>query len=205
MMPYGLPFVRRSLIARLLAASALALVVLTTCPVPTFAHALLEKSTPATGGQLDSPGQILASFSEAVEPQFSELQVLDANRKRVDLGDSQGALGDPKSLTVSVPKLPDATYLVAWRTLSAVDGHVVRGVFPVVVGAGGIDIADTDAPAFVPAAQDVLARWVGYAAALLLAGGFIFRLLVVGPSLRRVPGHLALRLLSERAHARLSR
>jgi copper transport protein len=187
MMSSASPLLRFPLAARLLAATALTLVVLTTCPTPTFAHALLEKSTPATGGQLDSPGQIMATFSEAVEPQFSELQVLDVNRKRVDAGDSQGALGDPKSLVVSVPKLSDGTYMVSWRTLSAVDGHVVRGVFPVVVGAGGLDIAVADAPAFVPAPQDVAARWIGYAAILLLAGSLIFRRLIARPALRLAP------------------
>src|SRR5690349_6118510 len=98
--------------ARALVGVALAVLLLGGATTPASAHALIEKSTPATGGQLDSPGQIMATFSEAVEPQFSELQVLDANRKQVDAGDSHGALGDPKSLTVSVPQLPDGTYLV---------------------------------------------------------------------------------------------
>jgi copper transport protein len=172
---------------RTLLVVVLAGLVLATSTRPAWAHALLEKSTPATGGQLDSPGQIIATFSEAVEPQFSELQVLDANRKRVDAGDSQGALGDPKSLVVSVPKLPDGTYMVAWRNLSAVDGHVVRGVFPVVVGAGGIELPTMDAPVFVPSPQDVVARWIGYAAALLLAGSLIFRRLSARPALRIAP------------------
>src|SRR5690242_18632552 len=115
-------------VSRPLAALAAALVVLVAAPTPTFAHALLDKSQPASGGRLDAPGQVQASFTEAIEPSFSELQVLDASRKRVDNGDSAATLGSDKSLTVSVPELPDGTYLVAWRTLSAVDGHVVRGV-----------------------------------------------------------------------------
>ena len=30
------------------------------------------------------------------------------------------APGEPKSLVVSVPQLPDGTYMIAWRALSAV-------------------------------------------------------------------------------------
>src|SRR5439155_4796079 len=130
----------RARISRLLSACAVAVVLFATVPSLTFAHALYDKSQPASGGQLDSPGQLQVSFTEAVEPQFSELQVLDVSRKRVDLGDSHAAAGDGKALVVSVPQIQDGTYLVAWRALSAVDGHVTRGVFPVVVGAGGLQV-----------------------------------------------------------------
>jgi copper transport protein len=146
-------------------------------------HALYDKSQPSSGGQLDTPGQIQVSFTEDVEPQFSELQVLDASRRRVDLQDSHGPPGAPRALIVSVPQLPDGTYMVAWRALSAVDGHVTRGVFPLVVGTGGLDLSATEAPAYVPGVPDVLARWIGYLAALLLVGAFIFRRLVAGPAL----------------------
>jgi methionine-rich copper-binding protein CopC len=166
---------------------ALAAVLLGTTARPASAHALYEKSQPATGGQLETPGQIQVSFTEDVEPQFSQLEVLDTSRRKVDLDDSHSPPGSPKALTVSVPQLPDGTYMVAWRALSAVDGHVTRGVFPLVVGAGGLDLAMTEAPAYVPGAPDVLARWVGYAAAVVLAGGLLFRLLIAGPALRRVP------------------
>src|SRR5262249_21613431 len=79
------------------------------------------------------------------------------------------------------------TYMVAWRALSAVDGHVTRGVFPLVVGAGGLDLTATEAPVFVPGVPDVLARWIGYAAAVVLAGSLLFRLLVARPALRQAP------------------
>jgi copper transport protein len=172
--------------ARPLAALVVAVALFALAPSQTFAHAELDKSTPGTGGQLDAPGQILATFTEAVEPSFSELQVLDVNRKRVDLGDTQGTLGNPKGLTVSVPQLPDGTYLVAWRTLSAVDGHVVRGVFPVVVGAGGLQVPVEDNAVFVPNPGDVLARWLGYGSALALVGGLLFSALVARRPLARL-------------------
>src|SRR4051812_7901259 len=166
---------------------ALAAVLLGTTARRASAHALYEKSQPATGGQLETPGQVQVSFTEDVEPQFSQLEVLDTSRRKVDLDDSHGPPGSPKALIVSVPQLPDGTYMVAWRALSAVDGHVTRGVFPLVVGAGGLDLSMTEAPVFVPAVPDVLARWIGYAAALLLAGSLIFRRLISSPALRRAP------------------
>jgi copper transport protein len=150
---------------------------------PALAHALYEKSQPATGSQLEAPGQIQVWFTEDVEPEFSRLEVLDTSRRRVDLDDSHGVLGTGRALIVSVPELPDGTYMVAWRALSAVDGHVTRGVFPLVVGAGGLDLSVTESPAYVPGIPDVLARWVGYLAALLLAGGFLFRRFVAGPAM----------------------
>jgi copper transport protein len=163
---------------RLLCAVVIAAVLLAGSVASASAHALYEKSQPASGGQLETPGQIQVSFTEDVEPQFSELEVLDTSRKRVDLGDSHLTPGSTKSLVVSVPNLPDGTYMVAWRALSAVDGHVTRGVFPLVVGAGGLDLWVADAPAYVPNAADVAARWLGYVAALALLGGFLFNLLV---------------------------
>ena len=34
---------------------------------------------------------------------------------------------DHKSMTVTVPDLPQGTYTVVWKTLSAADGHAVKG------------------------------------------------------------------------------
>ena len=177
---------RHSIFASALAATLLAAMLLGGAARPALAHALYEKSQPATGSQLETPGQIQVWFTEDVEPEFSRLEVLDTNRRRVDLDDSHATLGTGRALIVSVPQLPDGTYMVAWRALSAVDGHVTRGVFPLVVGAGGLDLSMAESPAYVPGVPDVLARWVGYLAALLLAGGFLFRRLVAGPALSQV-------------------
>src|SRR3712207_5211993 len=148
------------------------LLVLTVAPTA-FGHALYLRSEPASGGQLVAPGQIQVWFTEEVEPSFSKLEVLDAARRRVDNADTRPVPGDPRSLVLSVGTLPDGTYSVSWQALSAVDGHVTRGVFPLVVGAGGLTGALEEETAFVPNARDVVARWLGYLAALALLGGFI--------------------------------
>jgi copper transport protein len=193
------PLVDRRVLTRLLVACAIAILALGAAGRTASAHALYEKSQPASGGQLETPGQVQVSFTEAVEPQFSQLEVLDVSRKKVDLGDSHAAPGTGKALVVSVPQLPDGTYMVAWRALSAVDGHVTRGVFPLVVGAGGLDLSVADAPVYVPNPGDVLARWLGYVSAVALLGAFAFNILVarrpLGTSARaEVAGLYATRL-----------
>jgi copper transport protein len=171
---------------RVLAGLLLVSVAIAGSPRVASAHALYEKSQPASGAQLEAPGQIQVWFTEAVEPTFSVLEVLDVSRKRVDLQDTHAAPGESRALLVSVPELPDGTYMVAWRALSSVDGHVTRGVFPLVVGAGGLTITVEDEPVALPNPLDVVTRWIIYTGSLALAGGFIFRLLVARASLRRL-------------------
>src|SRR5215213_35135 len=141
-------------------------------------HALYVRSEPASGVRFVPPGQIQVWLTEAVEPDFSKIEVLDSTRKRVDLDDTHAVPEDPKSLIVSVGQVPDGTYTVSWKALSAVDGHVTQGLFPLVVGEGGLTIDLEEAPGYVPNVRDVVARWASFVAALALAGGFIFRLFV---------------------------
>ena len=163
---------------------ALATLLLLAVAPSAFGHALYERSEPASGGQLVAPGQVHVWLTEAVEPSFSKLEILNSARGRVDNGDTRAVPGEPRALVVSVGELPDGTYTVSWQALSAVDGHVTRGVFPLVVGAGGISGALEEAPAFVPSARDIAARWLAYLATLALAVGFIFRLLILAPAAR---------------------
>src|SRR5215213_9564974 len=150
---------------------------------PALAHALYVKSEPASGARFVPPGQIQIAFTEAVEADLSKIEVLDSTRKRVDRDDTSPVPGDPRSLVVSVGEISDGTYTVSWNALSAVDGHVTQGLFPLVVGEGGLSIDLEEAPAYVPNVRDVIARWASYVAALALTGGFLFRLAVVAPAL----------------------
>lgn len=148
-----------------------------------FAHATYVRSDPSTGGQLSTPGRIRVIFTEDVEAPFSELQVLDAARRRVDNRDTAPVQGDPKSLTISVPTLADGTYLVTWKTLSAVDGHTARGLFPIAVGAGGVgEIAEIEEARANP--LEVLFRALVFYGTLTLTGLAAFIGLILYPSLR---------------------
>src|SRR5260221_10844249 len=109
--------------AVLLAALGLGLVT----PTSVFAHANLERADPAPGAALDQPPRELRlQFSEAADASFSRIQVLNDRKEQVDRGDSRVAPADPRTMLVSMPdSLPNGVYTVAWRTLSAVDGHTV--------------------------------------------------------------------------------
>ena len=116
-----------------------------------FAHAYLESSTPAAGASLSqAPDQLRLTFTEAVDPSFSNVQVLDARRQQVDKGDSHVAPDDPRSMIVSLGSVPDGLYTVAWRTLSSVDGHSVNGAYPLFIG-----IAPSAVPVTAGATSDV--------------------------------------------------
>jgi len=121
-------------------------------PGTALAHANLDRADPLPGAQLDQPPrQLQLFFSEAVDGSFSRVQPLNAERESVDRGDSHVAPTDPRSLIVSLPdQLPNGVYTVAWRTLSAVDGHSVDGAYPLIVGpmpAEGVRLAAHEVPA----------------------------------------------------------
>jgi copper resistance protein C len=93
------------------------------------AHAFLDHATPAVGSEVHGPpAQVKLWFTQALEPAFSKVQVLDAKGNQVDKGDVEVDHSDPTLLEVSVPPLGPGEYRVAWRVLS-VDTHVTEGNF----------------------------------------------------------------------------
>jgi copper transport protein len=160
--------------------------------LPALAHANLVRSDPSSGAVLaTAPKQVQIWFSEQPDTHFSDVQVLDVQRQRVDAGDMHVAPDDALSLIVGIkPNLPDGLYTVAWRTVSAVDGHLVNGNVPFFVGQppqGTIlpsaTQAGTAAGGSTPTAAEVLIRWLSLLSAAVLFGGFAFWLLVLAPSL----------------------
>jgi methionine-rich copper-binding protein CopC len=93
------------------------------------AHAFLDHAIPAVGSSLHgSPSQVKLWFTQALEPAFSSVQVLDRSGARIDKADAKVDPGDPTLLLVSLPRLEPGTYRVTWRVLS-VDTHVTEGDF----------------------------------------------------------------------------
>lgn len=93
------------------------------------AHALLENASPPVGGAVPaSPPELVITFSEAVEPLFSTIEVHDANGVRVDSGKPHAAPDDARKLMLRLPRLPPGTYTVVWRVTS-VDTHKTEGRF----------------------------------------------------------------------------
>ncbi len=161
---------------------------------PVFAHALLVRSVPEANATLDrAPAQIELFFTETLEPSFSTITVLNSSAAQVDNGDTKLDPADSTHLTVSIRSLPDGVYTVAWKALSAVDGHVTTGSFPFAVG-------NVDAAALQAAAQaskqiklsigEVIAKWLVYLSALALTGGTLFVLAVWQPAHRVVQAEM---------------
>lgn len=96
---------------------------------PAFAHGFMDRSSPAAGSTVHgSPEEVKLSFSQAVEPAFCTVQVVDGNGKQVDRKDKRADASDPTLLRVSLQPLAPGTYRVTWRVLSK-DGHVTKGSF----------------------------------------------------------------------------
>src|SRR5579885_3222388 len=182
---------RRPALPALLAVLGLAVIVL--CAAPAAAHANLVRSDPAAGAVLSAaPAQVQLWFSEEPDPHFSDVQVIEASGRRVDRADMHPAPGDSLSLIAGVRSpLGDGLYTIVWKTVSAVDGHVVSGSVPFYVGqppAGvAVPAAAQSSPAggaALPGPGAVFARWLGLLSGVLLAGGFAFWALVLLPALR---------------------
>jgi copper resistance protein C len=94
-----------------------------------FAHAQLEKATPAVGGTVASASEIRLEFSEGVEPRFSGVTLTGAGGAAVPLGQAKVEAGDQKVLIVPIAKaLAPGAYRVHWHAVS-VDTHHTQGTF----------------------------------------------------------------------------
>jgi len=93
-----------------------------------FAHAQLEKATPAVGGTVAGASEIRLEFSEGVEPRFSKVSVTGP-AGAVPLGAAKTAPGDQAVLIVPISKpLSAGVYKVHWQAVS-VDTHHTQGTF----------------------------------------------------------------------------
>ena len=155
-------------------------------PAPAEAHANLVESDPAVNSVLpESPDSVTIRFTEPLEPELSEIRVLDAQGRRVDNGDSKVDPNDPHLLSVSVEPLENGTYTVAWKNVSTVDGHRVRGAFVFSVGEQTSTVTST-----IVAEQPLLqspvepaARWIILLNILSVVGGMTFLVFVARPAL----------------------
>jgi copper transport protein len=157
------------------------------------AHANLERSSPSSNAVLpQAPRQILIVFSEEPEPRFSEIAVYQASGAPVEAGPLHPLPGQPRTYAVDLPALPDGPYTVAWKTLSAVDGHTAAGAYTFAVGVG----QTPGAPSLPVAATaetsldwpEAAIRWLTYLGTAVLVGAVPFSAFVAGPSFRSRPG-----------------
>jgi len=93
-----------------------------------FAHARPKVMLPAADSVGPSPAMVSITFSEAVEPKFSSINVTNEQGKKLNTVSSVPVAGDPKTLTLALPVLPPGGYLVQWVSLAA-DGHRLEGEY----------------------------------------------------------------------------
>ncbi len=149
------------------------------------AHALPQSSVPSPGAQLaQAPTQVSIVFGERPDPKLSSIKVLDSTGTAVTSGPTVVAAGNADELVVPLNPLPEGVYTVAWRTVSAVDGHIASGSFAFGVGgaappapaAGAGQGASTSSAGPSPFA--IASRWLLYLGLVLLLGTAIFGTLV---------------------------
>lgn len=152
-------------------------------------HAVPITREPSANAVLSKPPhEVVIRFSERVDPRASTLEVLDARGQRVDHGGAAVDPGDPWRYRVGLHGLANGVYTVAWRVLSADDGHITDGAHVFAVGAASLPTA----PARVTLGGSglrPLARWL-----VVVGGSLLLGATVVGPWLSRDLGRSGLRL-----------
>lgn len=148
-----------------------------------LAHAAFLRADPPPHSVLpEHVHEVTVWFSEPLEPQFSEIQVLDTQGQRVDSGNSHVLDDDDQAMSVSLPTLPDGTYTVAWRNVSTVDGHTLRGSYVFSFGQAMTGaVAEATSTAVESAPLTPLARGLALLGALTIAGGLFFERLLILP------------------------
>ena len=166
---------RRALLLLLTAAT-----LLVCAAAPASAHAIIRATSPADGEELNAiPEQVTLEFNEPVSTSAGGIRVFNSKGARVDAGDAETPTDKLESVQVSLrPDLPDGTYIVSWRALSA-DSHPVHGAFVFTVGEADADEAVIGQ--ILQGASDTnwqtaatVLRFLQYLAALLAAGGAFF-------------------------------
>lgn len=155
------------------------------------AHARLLASDPPPGSVLlQAPAEIRLTFSEAIDPRFSRADLLTADGTPMPVAPLTTDPADTRTAIVRLedaPSLAPGSYLLVWRVLSAVDGHVTTGTVAFSVGTGELPSGSSLTAA--PGAADDLSwwrlviRWLELSALMAVAGGFAFSALVARPAM----------------------
>jgi copper transport protein len=158
-----------------------------------LAHANLLQAEPQPNSVImEPPTQIILSFTEALEPSSSSIELLDGSGQPVNTPGP--ATVDPAHeavMSLQLPPLEDGVYTVSWRALSAVDGHLTRGVYGFIVGEATAEAQAALAEAGGGQASPgtfgeasplgVLARMLTLVGGALLVGGFALHLILWSP------------------------
>ena len=99
-----------------------------------FAHAYLTSSSPKAGATVGlDTSHIQLSFTEAVQPKFCTVTVVDGMGMHAETGKPEKVPGHGDELTVPVHFQVGGIYTVTWHALS-VDTHKTHGTYSFTVG-----------------------------------------------------------------------
>lgn len=146
---------------------------------PASAHAALTGSDPQSGAVVDTaPEEVTLTFSEQIAIGDDSIRVLDPDGRRADDGaPREVGSGDAVRYGVRLlAGLPDGTYTVAWKGVSA-DSHPVAGAFTFSVGAPSetsVALPSEEAGGGLVGTLYGIARYAAYAGFIVLAGGAAF-------------------------------
>lgn len=205
-LPRGTP-VKRLVLVALTLALGLLLASLIPAGIPAqlaghaSAHALLVRSSPSADAIESAPPSVVRMwFTEDLNPLTSHAVVVDTTNHEVDKKDSRVSSSDQREMVVGLHLLPAGTYVVVWRTQSAVDGHITGGSFifrvarpdgtvpPVpsvlptghVPGAAGTGVSGSsqmDGPTLLQS----VSTWLALVFLAFWAGGVIWETWILGP------------------------
>ncbi|HET9439576.1 MAG TPA: CopD family protein [Longimicrobiales bacterium] len=175
-------------------------------PARAAAHLKLESSSPAQGDTVRaSLHEIRVVFSQAVEPRYTTLTLLDNGGNALELG-TLVPIGTGKTrefVYQLTHPLVAGDFVVRWRTAGE-DGHVVSGSFDFIVDVpNAVSSADPtrrpDTPAVLSTEDEhahhteaggeplydaeslpwILARWINFVGLVLMVGAVAFRFAVL--------------------------
>jgi len=156
-------------------------------PEPVSAHASYISSDPAADTVVTiAPSRLTIRFSEPMAPTGSSAQILDSFGRRVDLDDSKVDPNDTTRMSVSLSNVGEGTYTVAWRNVSAVDGHGLQGSFVFFVGSrpAGATSSDVAERPLLQSRADPPVRWFMLLGAMVATGAVLFEPLILGYAMR---------------------
>ncbi|MDU6224402.1 MAG: CopC domain-containing protein YobA [Enterobacter asburiae] len=111
------------------AVCALVFVASTMMTPSVLAHAHLKQQIPAADSVVIAPQALTLNFSEGIEPGFSGVVVMDAQKQIIKTGTASRDEQNKAQLTVPLEQtLASGTYQVDWHVVS-VDGHKTKGSY----------------------------------------------------------------------------
>ncbi len=112
-------------------------------PPPASAHAFLQRALPVNGTVVASNiGSVRLTFNERVEVRPERVTVTGSDGQRYDLRDAHAAPGDPLTVVVSLPQLPNGVYTVRYALISS-DTHPITGTLRFGVGVTPAEVLGT--------------------------------------------------------------